>query len=99
MLRVSLNWRTRRGVRKENSPVEDFPTSGENLLGKESCVSNLRERYKSIDRSELANDNELMSKTNFSSKPADISTQKKPSVIAEGFSKLAHSAGFELTTF
>ena len=52
-LKSFLNWRTRRGARMKNSPVEDFSTSGENLFVLESCDSDLKERYKSTDRSEL----------------------------------------------
>ena len=48
----TLNWWALRGLRKENSPVEDFLTKGEHLLVLRQVTTMPTKRYKWSDRSE-----------------------------------------------
>ena len=66
------------GLRKENSPVEDFLTKGADLLALRQEKSPPKKRYKSSDRSELVFAKHLRARTNPGSTIREAKKQKPP---------------------
>ncbi len=69
-------------MRKAKSPVEALVTSEENLLGIERRNSDLKARYKSTDRSELANEMSLGARRTLvrTQSPRRFKQQKRPQI-------------------
>lgn len=74
------NWWALRGLRKENSPVEDFLTKGEHLLVLRQVTTMPTKRYKWSDRSELEFDTQTLTSQKNSLREFEpiIWIQKKP---------------------
>ena len=85
------------GLRKENSPVEDFLTKGADLLALRQEKSPPKKRYKSSDRSELVFAKTLTSQNEPGVRPSGKPKSKNhPQGVAFVF--MAYPEGFEPTT-